>query len=80
MKSSAASAHRQHVGRHHVLHEAGYAHLRQGLSAGYLPIAAVMMSEKIYAALVKRIEKIGVFAHGFTYSGHPVTSAVALET
>ena len=39
-----------------------------------------MISEGIYEALVKESEKIGVFAHGFTYSGHPVPSAVALET
>lgn len=52
----------------------------KALSSGYLPIAAVMVSADIYAALVKESEKIGVFAHGFTYSGHPVTSAVALET
>jgi 4-aminobutyrate--pyruvate transaminase len=50
------------------------------LSAAYLPISAVMINEKIYAELVKQSEKIGVFAHGFTYSGHPVCSAVALET
>jgi 4-aminobutyrate--pyruvate transaminase len=52
----------------------------KSLSSGYLPIGAVMVSEAIYAALVKQSEKIGVFSHGFTYSGHPVTSAVALET
>ncbi len=52
----------------------------KALSSGYLPIAAVMVSEKIYSALVSESEKIGVFAHGFTYSGHPVPSAVALET
>ena len=52
----------------------------KALSSGYLPIAAVMISAGIYEALVKESEKIGVFAHGFTYSGHPVTSAVALET
>ena len=52
----------------------------KALSAGYLPIAAVMVSADVFAALVKQSEKIGVFAHGFTYSGHPVTSAVALET
>jgi 4-aminobutyrate--pyruvate transaminase len=38
------------------------------------------VAETIYDALVKESEKIGVFSHGFTYSGHPVTSAVALET
>jgi 4-aminobutyrate--pyruvate transaminase len=52
----------------------------KALSAGYLPIGAVMISEPIYAALVKQSEKIGVFSHGFTYTGHPTTSAVALET
>jgi len=52
----------------------------KALSSGYLPIAAIMISADIYAALVKESEKIGVFAHGFTSSGHPVTSAVALET
>jgi 4-aminobutyrate--pyruvate transaminase len=52
----------------------------KALSSGYLPIGAVMLSETIYKALVKQSEKIGVFSHGFTYSGHPVSSAVALET
>jgi 4-aminobutyrate--pyruvate transaminase len=52
----------------------------KALSSGYLPIGAVMVSEAIYGALVKQSEKIGVFSHGFTASGHPVTSAVALET
>ena len=52
----------------------------KALSASYLPIGAVMVSADVFAALVKQSEKIGVFAHGFTYSGHPVTSAVALET
>jgi len=52
----------------------------KALSSGYLPIGAVMLSEAINDALVKQSEKIGVFSHGFTYSGHPVASAVALET
>ncbi len=52
----------------------------KALSAGYMPIGAVMISESIFDALVKQSEKIGVFSHGFTYTGHPVTCAVALET
>src|ERR1700689_1206397 len=52
----------------------------KALSAAYLPIGAVMVAPTIYDALVKESEKIGVFSHGFTYSGHPVSSAVALET
>ncbi|MGJ7580381.1 aspartate aminotransferase family protein [Variovorax sp. RHLX14] len=52
----------------------------KGLSSGYVPISAVMISEKVYAAVSANSGKIGTFGHGFTYSGHPVTSAVALET
>jgi 4-aminobutyrate--pyruvate transaminase len=52
----------------------------KALSSGYLPISALMISEPIWQAMVKESEKIGVFGHGFTYSGHPVAAAVALET
>jgi 4-aminobutyrate---pyruvate transaminase len=54
--------------------------MAKALSSGYLPISATVVSEQIYRALVKQSEKIGVFAHGFTYSGHPVPAAVAVET
>jgi 4-aminobutyrate--pyruvate transaminase len=50
------------------------------LSAAFLPISAVMITERIQAELVKQSERIGTFAHGFTYSAHPVCAAVALET
>jgi 4-aminobutyrate---pyruvate transaminase len=50
------------------------------LSSGYQPISATAISETIFAALVEQSKKIGVFAHGFTYSGHPVAAAVAVET
>jgi 4-aminobutyrate---pyruvate transaminase len=38
------------------------------------------VNEKIYGAMLEQSRKIGTFAHGFTYSGHPVCAAVALET
>jgi 4-aminobutyrate--pyruvate transaminase len=50
------------------------------LSAGYLPISALMVNEAIYQAMLAQSRKIGTFGHGFTYSGHPVAAAVALET
>ncbi|HLZ64747.1 MAG TPA: aspartate aminotransferase family protein [Aliidongia sp.] len=50
------------------------------LSAAYLPISATLVNEKIYQELVRQSEKIGSFAHGYTYTGHPVCAAVALET
>jgi len=51
----------------------------KGLSSGYLPIAAVVVSDKLYQAIADEGQRNGVFGHGFTCSGHPVTSAVAAE-
>ena len=52
----------------------------KALSSAYLPISATFVSEPIYRAMVAESEKIGVFGHGYTHSGHPVAAAVALET
>ncbi|MBI3503559.1 MAG: aminotransferase class III-fold pyridoxal phosphate-dependent enzyme [Proteobacteria bacterium] len=52
----------------------------KALSAAYQPISALMISEKVNQALVAQSEKLGSFGHGFTYGGHPVACAVALET
>ena len=50
--------------------------LAKGITSGYVPLSAVMVGDRIASAL---IDKGGVFAHGFTSSGHPVPCAVALE-
>ena len=52
----------------------------KALSSGYLPISALMVSDEIFQRMVTESEKIGIFGHGFTYGGHPVPCAVALET
>ncbi len=52
----------------------------KALSSGYLPISAVMVSAKVHDAIAANSGKVGTFGHGFTYSGHPVAAAVALET
>lgn len=49
--------------------------MAKGLSSGYLPISAVAVSTEI----VKVLKTGGDFVHGFTYSGHPVSAAVALR-
>jgi 4-aminobutyrate--pyruvate transaminase len=54
--------------------------IAKALSSAYVPIAAVMINDTMYQALVTESEKIGTFGHGFTYSGHPVAAAVALKT
>jgi 4-aminobutyrate---pyruvate transaminase len=53
--------------------------IAKAMSSAYLPIAAVMIPEAMYQALLTESEKIGVFGHGFTYGGHPVSAAVALK-
>jgi 4-aminobutyrate---pyruvate transaminase len=54
--------------------------MAKALSSAYLPIAAVTVPEKMYAAMVDESRKLGTFGHGFTYGGHPVAAAVALKT
>jgi 4-aminobutyrate--pyruvate transaminase len=54
--------------------------LAKALSSAYLPISAVVIPEFIYQPMVESSRKIGVFGHGFTYSGHPVCAAVAVRT
>src|SRR5260370_8238365 len=51
----------------------------KALSAAMHPISAVLVSERIHAAMLAQSDKFGNFAHGFTYAGHPVAAAVALE-
>ena len=52
----------------------------KALSASYLPISATLVSDAIHEAMLAESRKLGVFGHGYTYSGHPVSAAVALET
>ena len=51
--------------------------IAKGLSSGYLPIGGVLVHDRVGEVLH---EKGGEFAHGFTYSGHPASCAVALES
>ncbi len=50
------------------------------LSASFLPISAVMVNDRVFQALAEGSATIGTWGHGFTYSGHPVPAAVAVET
>jgi 4-aminobutyrate--pyruvate transaminase len=51
----------------------------KALSAAMLPISAVIINDRIHDAMLAQSDKYGSFAHGFTYAGHPVAAAVALE-
>lgn len=50
------------------------------MTSGYQPMSAMLVSDRIYRVLEDQSRKLGTFGHGFTYSGHPVPAAVALET
>ena len=49
----------------------------KGLTSGYVPMGAVLMSDRIYQSIADGLGE-RVVGHGFTYSGHPVSAAVAL--
>ncbi len=51
----------------------------KALTSAYAPLSAVTIPEVMYEAMLDESRKIGVFGHGFTYSGHPVAAAVALK-
>jgi putrescine aminotransferase len=52
--------------------------IAKGLSSGYLPIGGVLIADHVADVLMSNDS--ADFNHGYTYSGHPVCAAVALET
>jgi len=48
----------------------------KGITSGYVPLGGVLVGNRVAQTL---IGKGGEFTHGFTYSGHPVACAAALE-
>ena len=52
----------------------------KALSSSFLPISAVMVNERVFQGIAEGSSTVGTWGHGFTYSGHPVPAAVAIET
>ena len=50
------------------------------LSAAYQPISALIINARVHEALLEGSRRHGTFGHGYTYGGHPVACAVAIET
>ncbi len=50
------------------------------LTSAYIPMSALYVTDEIYQAVADASAAVGTFGHGYTYSGHPVACAVALET
>ncbi len=53
--------------------------MAKALSSAYLPISAVAVPSFMYEAIAETAGGVGLFAHGLTYSGHPVSAAVAVR-
>ena len=51
----------------------------KGLSSGYLPLSATILSDEIYDVISVPQAEGALFTHGFTYSGHPVCCAAGLK-
>ena len=51
----------------------------KGLTSGYAPLSATLLSEEIYEVVSVPQAAGAIFTHGFTYSGHPVCCAAALK-
>jgi 4-aminobutyrate--pyruvate transaminase len=50
------------------------------LTAAYVPMSALYVTDAIYQVVADASAALGTFGHGYTYSGHPLACAVALET
>ena len=50
--------------------------MAKGITSGYVPLSGIMIGKRVSDII---INEGGEFYHGYTYSGHPVACAVALE-
>ena len=53
--------------------------LAKGLTSGYAPMSACMVSNEIYEVLKTGSSELGPFAHGYTYTAHPVSAVAAIK-
>jgi 4-aminobutyrate--pyruvate transaminase len=49
------------------------------ITSSYMPLSAIIMNDHFYQPIADESDRIGMFGHGFTASGHPVATAVGLE-
>jgi adenosylmethionine---8-amino-7-oxononanoate aminotransferase len=52
----------------------------KGISGGYLPLAATLTTDRVYAGFLGEHEEFRTFFHGHTYTGNPLACAAALAT
>ena len=54
--------------------------LSKGITAGYLPLAATLATQKVYDAFLGEYRELKTFFHGHTFSGNPIACAAALAS
>jgi adenosylmethionine-8-amino-7-oxononanoate aminotransferase len=54
--------------------------LSKGITAGYLPLAATLTTQKVYDAFLGRYNELKTFFHGHTFTGNPIACAAALAS
>ncbi len=54
--------------------------LSKGITAGYLPLAATMTTQKVYDAFLGEYRELKTFFHGHTFTGNPIACATALAS
>jgi len=52
--------------------------LAKGITSGYVPLSACLVSEEIWQTLVTGSASAGAYGHGYTYSGHPLAMKAAM--
>ncbi|ARP90164.1 aspartate aminotransferase family protein [Bordetella genomosp. 9] len=53
--------------------------LSKQITSSYMPLAAVLLSPRVHEVIAENSGRVGTLGHGYTASGHPVATAVALE-
>jgi len=54
--------------------------LSKGLTAGYMPLSLVLMSDEMYQAFYDDYAKLRAFMHSHSYTGNPIACAIACES
>jgi adenosylmethionine---8-amino-7-oxononanoate aminotransferase len=54
--------------------------LSKGLTAGYLPLSAVLTTDEVYAAFYDEYVKLNAFLHSHSFTGNPLACAAALAS
>ena len=54
--------------------------MAKAITSAYFPMSAITIEEDLYQVMLDESRKLGSFGHGYTYTAHPVGSAVALKT